>query len=157
LRGFYTRNEFNAWDVIQRIHWDYQHAREIGVISAYDIGPVRWSWLCHYATNFCGDDGWVYKLRGEFRRFNYVGDTTRFDGSVVGRRVIEGVGAAVDLEFSGRNQRGDVNTVAKATVLLASREHGPVVLPEPPPVPANIGPRRDVQGGRRTATGQRWK
>lgn len=147
LRGFYTRDEFNAWDVIQRIHWDPAHARDVGVASAYDIGPIRWSWLCHYATNFCGDDGWVYKLRGEFRRFNYVGDTTRFDGSVVGRRVIDGIGPAVDLEFSGRNQRGDVNTVATATILLASREHGPVVLPEPPPVPTEVGPRRDRQGG----------
>jgi hypothetical protein len=82
-------------------------------------------------------------------RFNYVGDTTWFDGTVVGRRIVEGVGPVVDLEITGRNQRGDVNTVAQATVLLASRQHGPVVLPEPPNPPAEVGPRRDVQGGRR--------
>jgi acyl dehydratase len=149
LRGFYTRNEFNSWDVIQRIHWDREHAQDIGVASAYDIGPIRWSWLAHYCTNFCGDDGWVYKLRGEFRRFNYVGDTTRFTGAVVDKRVVEGVGPAVDLEFSGVNQRGDTNTLGRATILLPSREHGPVVLPEPPPLPTDVGPRPEGQGVRR--------
>jgi len=147
LRGFYTRDEFNSWDVIQRIHWTPDHAREIGVASAYDIGPVRWSWLSHYATNFCGDDGWVYKLRGEFRRFNYIGDTTFVTGTVTDRHFIDGIGPAVDLEIKGTNQRGDVNTVATATILLASREHGPVKLPDPPPIPTEVGPRRTEQGG----------
>lgn len=146
LRGFYTRTEFNGWDTIQRIHWEPEHAREIGVVTAYDVGPIRWSWLCHYATNFCGDDGWVYRLRGEFRRFNYVGDTTRITGVVTKRQVIEGIGPAVELDVTGTNQRGDVNTLGSATVLLPSRDLGPVVLPEPPPVPADVGPRRDTQG-----------
>ena len=148
LRGFYTRNEFNAWDVIQRIHWDGEHARAIGVQAAYDIGPIRWSWLCHYATSFCGDDGWIYKLRGEFRRFNYVGDTTWLRGRVAARTILPEVGPAVEVEITGTNQRGDINTLGKAVVLLPSRKSGPVVLPEPPAPPSHVGPRRTAQGVR---------
>jgi len=142
LRGFYTRNEFNAWDVIQRIHWEPETARQIGVVSAYDIGPMRWSWLVHYCTNFVGDDGWLFRLRGEFRRFNYMGDTTWLRGVVTAKRDDPEVGPCIEVDITGTNQRGKVNTVGTAVMLLASRARGPVVLPEPPPRPSNIGPRR---------------
>ena len=38
----------------------------------------------------------------------------------------------VDLEVWGENQRGEVTTPGHATVLLPSREHGAVRLPDPP-------------------------
>jgi len=38
----------------------------------------------------------------------------------------------VDLMVKMTNQRGTVTTICEATVLLPSREHGPVLLPEPP-------------------------
>ncbi len=37
-----------------------------------------------------------------------------------------------DIEIKGENQRGDVTTPGHATILLPSREHGPVRLPDPP-------------------------
>ena len=39
---------------------------------------------------------------------------------------------AVDLDIWGENQRGDTTTPGHAMILLPSREHGPVRLPEPP-------------------------
>jgi hypothetical protein len=39
---------------------------------------------------------------------------------------------AVDVELEARNQRGEVTTPGHATILLPSREHGPVRLPDPP-------------------------
>ncbi|MEY2570728.1 MAG: hypothetical protein QOE63_1078, partial [Acidimicrobiaceae bacterium] len=47
---------------------------------------------------------------------------------------------AVDLELEARNQRGEVTAPGHATILLPSREHGPVRLPDPP------GGATDLQG-----------
>jgi acyl dehydratase len=138
LRGFYTRNEFNAWDVVQRVHWEPELARAVGVPAAYDIGPMRWAWLIHAVTNWCGDDAWVFRVRGEFRAFNYMGDTTWITGRVTGRRVDDELGPLVELALEGTNQRGQQNITGQATVLVASREHGPVRLPDPPPLPPEI-------------------
>jgi len=132
MRGFYTKNQFNAWDSVQRVHWDAELAREVGVPMLYDIGPMRWAWLVHYCTNFAGDDGWVFHVRGEFRKFNYFGDTTWLTGTVTTKHVSAELGPAIDIKVSGKNQRGDENIAGIATILLASREHGPVKLPPPP-------------------------
>lgn len=142
LRGFYTRNEFNAWDVIQRIHWEPETARQIGVVSSYDIGPMRWSWLVHYCTNFIGDDAWLARLRGEFRRFNYIGDTTWMTGTVVDKHDSSPLGPSIEIDITATNQRGKANAVGHAWVQLASRERGPVVLPDPPARPMTARPRR---------------
>jgi acyl dehydratase len=135
LRGFYTRNEFNAWDVVQRVHWDAGLAKEVGVPLIYDIGPMRAAWATHYCTNFAGDDGFVHYLRYEFRHFNYFGDTTWIRGTVTDARVDDELGPLLEIEIRGENQRGQENMSGAAEILVASREHGPVDLPAPPPLP----------------------
>lgn len=129
LRGFYTKNEFGAWDVVQRVHWEPELARRVGVPAAYDIGPMRWAWLIHYCTNWCGDDAWLFRVRGEFRKFNFMGDATWISGSVTDRRIDPVLGPAIELAVTGTNQRGQANINGTATILVASREHGPVRLP----------------------------
>jgi acyl dehydratase len=138
MRGFYTKNEFGAWDVVQRVHWDTELARKVGVPATYDIGPMRWAWLLHYCTNWCGDDGWVFRVRGEFRKFNYMGDTTWITGRVTDVRVDAELGPAVDIEVTGTNQRGQQNINGSATLLVASRSHGAVRLPDPPETPDHL-------------------
>jgi acyl dehydratase len=132
LRGFYSLDDFGAWDAIMRIHWQDETARKIGVTAAYDIGPVRWTWLVHYCTNLAGDDGWVYRVRGEFRRFNYIGDTTWIDATISEKRVDPELGPLIELDLTGENQRGQQNIRGSATILLSSRELGPVRLPASP-------------------------
>jgi len=46
--------------------------------------------------------------------------------------LVDGDRPAVDLELTGENQRGECTTPGHATILLPSREHGPVRLPDPP-------------------------
>jgi acyl dehydratase len=138
MRGFYTKNEFGAWDVVQRVHWDTELARKVGVPATYDIGPMRWAWLIHYCTNWCGDDGWLFRVRGEFRKFNYMGDTTWITATVTGARIDAELGPLVDIEVTGTNQRGEQNINGDATLLVASREHGPVRLPDPPATPDHL-------------------
>lgn len=129
---FFRRDELNVPDVQQRVHWDPSWAAKAGSPAIYDYGRMRETWLIHLCTDWMGDDAWLWKLDCEFRRFNYVGDTHWMRGRVTRKYVADDVGPAVDLEIWGENQRGEVTTPGHASVLLPSREHGPVRLPEPP-------------------------
>ena len=129
---FFRPDDLNVPDVQQRVHWDPAWAAKAGSPAIYDYGRMRETWLIHLCTDWMGDNAWLWKLDCEFRQFNYVGDTHWMKGRVVRRYRDELAGPAVDLEIWGENQRGDVTTPGHATVLLPSREHGPVRLPTPP-------------------------
>jgi hypothetical protein len=79
-----------------------------------------------------GDDAWLWTLDCEFRRFNYVGDTQWLSGTVTRKYLAEGDRPAVDVDLAATNQRGEVTTPGHATILLPSRDRGPVRLPDPP-------------------------
>ncbi|MGZ4694944.1 MAG: FAS1-like dehydratase domain-containing protein [Acidimicrobiales bacterium] len=129
---FYHRDDQNVPDVMQRVHWDPEFARRSGNPTTFDYGRMRETWLIHLCTDWMGDDAWLWKLDCEFRKFNYVGDTQWLNGTVVRRYLAEGDRPAVDLDLDVVNQRGEVTTPGHATVLLPSRDHGPVRLPDPP-------------------------
>jgi acyl dehydratase len=132
LRGFYSRDEYNAWDTVQRVHWDKDLAEKVGVRMMYDIGPVRQFHISNYLTNFAGDDAWIHRIKFEFRRFNYMGDVTWLTGEITDARVDEKLGPLIEIEMRGTNQRGQENIRASSTILVASRKHGPVKLPKAP-------------------------
>jgi acyl dehydratase len=129
---FYVPDALGVPDVQQRVHWDVEAAKQVGNPSTYDYGRMRETWLVHLCTDWMGDDAWLWKLDCELRLFNYVGDATWLGGEVVRKYLAEGDRPAVDLEIRGTNQRGVVTCPGHATVLLPSREHGPVRLPDPP-------------------------
>jgi hypothetical protein len=137
---FFHRDPLNIPDVMQRVHWDPEFARRSGNPSTFDYGRMRETWLIHLCTDWMGDDAWLWRLDCEFRLFNYVGDTQWVRGTVARRYLADGNRPAVDLDLECVNQRGQVTTPGRATVLLPSREHGPVRLPEPP------GAATDLQG-----------
>jgi acyl dehydratase len=131
---FYHRDDLGVWDAMQRVHWDPEFARRSGNPSTFDYGRMRETWMIHACTDWMGDDAWLWRLRVEFRKFNYVGDVQWITGTVVRKHLVtdaNGVHPAVDLELAATNQRGEVTAPASATVLLPSREYGPVVLPAP--------------------------
>jgi hypothetical protein len=132
LPRFFRPDDLNVPDVQQRVHWDQEWARRAGNPAVYDYGRMRETWLIHLCTDWMGDDAWLWKLDCEFRRFNYVGDTHWMRGRVSRTFLAEGDRCAVELEIWGENQRGEVTTPGHATVLLPSRRHGDVRLPEPP-------------------------
>ncbi len=134
MRGFYSRDDYNAWDCVQRVHWDAELASTVGVQRMYDIGPMRYMMLCHYLTNFAGDDGWVHEIRYELRSFNYVGDVTWIDGMITDVRDDPALGPLIELSVTGTNQRGQRNIQATATILVASRVKGLAKLPNGPAV-----------------------
>jgi acyl dehydratase len=129
---FFHRDDLNIPDVMQRVHWDPAFARRSGNPTTFDYGRMRETWLIHLCTDWMGDDAWLWKLDCEFRRFNYVGDTQWARGTVARRYLAEDGRPAVDLELTMTNQRGEETTPGHATILLPSRQHGPVHLPDPP-------------------------
>jgi hypothetical protein len=137
---FYHRDELGVPDVMQRVHWDPAYARRAGNPTTFDYGRMRETWLIHLCTDWMGDDAWLWRLDCEFRKFNWVGDTHWMRGRVTKRYVADGDRPAVDLDVRGENQRGETTTPGHATILLPSREHGPVRLPDPP------GGANDLQG-----------
>ncbi|MCB1250706.1 MAG: MaoC family dehydratase N-terminal domain-containing protein [Acidimicrobiales bacterium] len=129
---FFRPDDLNVPDVQQRVHWDPEWARAAGNPAIYDYGRMRETWLIHACTDWMGDDAWLWKLDCEFRQFNYVGDTHWVRGTVTDVYLAEGDRPAVDVELAAVNQRGVTTTPGHATILLPSREHGPVRLPDPP-------------------------
>src|SRR5690606_616 len=83
-------------------------------------------------TDWMGDDAWLWRLDCEFRLFNYVGDLHTITGVVTRKYLADGDRPAVDLDLAATNHRGEVTTPGHATILLPSRAHGPVRLPDPP-------------------------
>lgn len=128
---FFIENAMGIPDVAQRLHWESEWSQQIGNPMAYDYGIMRECWLNHYLNDWVGDDGWVFRQHDEMRKFNYIGDAHVLTGEVVDKRVEDGR-CYVDVEMRATNQRGTVTAPGNATLILPSREHGPVVLPEPP-------------------------
>ncbi|MEU4657425.1 MaoC family dehydratase N-terminal domain-containing protein [Streptomyces sp. NPDC023723] len=128
--GLYPPNARNIPDTVQRLHWEPERAKELGIPMSYDYGGMRETWLTHALTDWMGDDGWLFRLRCEHRKFNYIGDTTWVRGTVVDKAQVDGRNE-VHLEVSCHNQRGEVSTPGRAVVLLPTRD-APVRLPDPP-------------------------
>lgn len=113
-------------DVPELVHIFDAFARTIGVERAYDYGHQRMSWLCNFFTNWMGDDGYLWKMSGDLRVFNQVGDVTTFEGKIV-KKYIEDEKCCVDIEAGAKNQRGENSMPPNvSTVVLPSREHGAV-------------------------------
>jgi hypothetical protein len=131
IPAFYFRDAYgiplSAWTC----HFEEEIARAAGNPLPYDVGVMREAWLTTLLTNWVGDDGWVYRTRVEARRFNYLGDVQWCRGIVIDKRVEDDL-YVVDIEMHCENQRGEITTPGNATVILPSREHGPVKLPLPP-------------------------
>lgn len=137
VNAHHPDREFGFYDPSMKIllnielpHIDDKLAKRVGAPGAYDFGRERITWLSMLLTNWMGDDGFLWKLRAELRRFNIIGDVTWCKGKVV-RKHMDGGKYCVDIECWGENQRGEVTMPGTATVILPSREHGPVVYPEP--------------------------
>jgi acyl dehydratase len=127
---FFSRNEHNAWDIVERVHWDGAMARAIGNPAAYDFGRMRSAFVSHVVTNWMGDDAWLWKMSSEYRRFNFIGDMQWVKGRVTGKS-IEAGHHVVDIAIACENQRGEISAPGNARVILPSRAGDETRLPVP--------------------------
>ncbi len=130
---FFRPDDLNIPDVQQRVHWDPEWARRAGNPAIYDYGRMRETWL----------DPPLHRLDGRRRvalearlpvppvqlRRRHALDAR---AASCAKYLADGDRPAVELDAAGENQRGETTTPGHATILLPSREHGPVRLPEPP-------------------------
>jgi acyl dehydratase len=104
----------------ERVHWDSELARAVGVPAAYDYGPERISWLGHLMTDWIGDDGFLKRLNVQVRKHNIIGDLTICTGTVT-RTWQEGDEHLVEVAVECRNQRDEPTAVGMAVAALPTR------------------------------------
>ena len=109
-----------ALEAVIRVHAASDTAGVAGLPMAYDYGCQRMSWLGHPLTNWMGDDGFLKRLYGEVRRFNYVGDTTWLKGRVTGKQSADGE-HLIDLDVWAENQIGEITATGRAQVALPTK------------------------------------
>lgn len=127
--GIFTPNNLNVPDTVQRLHWEREWANELGIPVSYDYGALRETFLTNIITNWMGDDGWLWKMSCEHRKFVYTGDTYWIKGRVK-EKELTAAGGEVRLEVWVENQWGTVVSPGSATVLLPTKDK-PVELPRP--------------------------
>jgi hypothetical protein len=128
--GMFTPNWLNVPDTVQRLHWEKEWANELGIPISYDYGGLRETFLTNIVTNWMGDDGWLWKMSCQHRKFVYTGDTYWIKGRVIDKKQVDGR-HEVYLDVRVENQWGTTTSPGNAVVLLPSRTGGPVVLPKP--------------------------
>jgi len=114
------KNEMNIPDAPVRVHWENDLTRREGIPAAYDFGGQRIAWLAHMMTDWIGDDGFLKTLEGRFVKFNYLGDVQWFTATVVDK-FVKGDDHMVTCELIAVNQRDEITTTGRATVVLPSR------------------------------------
>ncbi|MFC1532115.1 MaoC family dehydratase N-terminal domain-containing protein [Thermodesulfobacteriota bacterium] len=126
--GFYDRD----WKVHLNFHENMyntmlakEHERMTG-----GIGAQRSSWIDMVLTNWMGDEGFIWKLRSEHRGQGGLGYVYWCKAKVTDK-YIKDDRYCVDIECRVEEQKGNVILSGNATVLLPSKEHGPVFYPSP--------------------------
>jgi acyl dehydratase len=111
-------NEWGVPEPPERVHWDPDLARRVGVPGAYDYGPERCSWMSHLVTDWIGDDGFARRVQVEVRRHNVLGELVTCDGTV---RSVNTATGLVELDLAAVNQDGHESARGTAEVLLPRR------------------------------------
>ena len=110
--------------------FDIKTLADRGVPRIHDAGAQRNAWRNMVFTNWIGDDGFLWKSRAEVRGFNQEGDVTWCKAKVT-KKYVSNSRYCVDIDCWCENQRHEVTMPGSGTVILPSREHGPVIYPEP--------------------------
>lgn len=114
-------NEQGVPEPPQRVHWDNQFTnRLLGLPGAYDLGPVRCSWMIQALTDWIGDDGRITKITTQYRKFNYMGDVTWAEGEVTEKFERDGK-AYVRCNLWTRNHRDEITAKGTAEAELPKR------------------------------------
>lgn len=149
MPAFFVPDEYGVPDVVQRLHWDPERAKALGIPAPYDYGQMRAAWISHLLTNWIGDDGWLAEMEVQTRGFNYHGDIHLCTGTVTAK---DGPQDVVSVDVAATNQRDEATTKGTAKVLLPSKQTGAVVLPVPDPELRGRGAR--VASARRGKVGE---
>jgi acyl dehydratase len=141
MGGFYSLNEFGAWDSAMRVHWDDEYAKSVGARRAYDYGMLRNAWLMQIVTDWMGDDAILVAIDDRIKGFNTIGDLSKISGSVVEVDESGDWPEVVCAVECFNPQRDEMTALGTVRVRLPSRTRG---LPEYPEPPADCGVLPDM-------------
>lgn len=113
-------NEFGIPESSERVHWDSDYARSVGVPAAYDYGPQRIGWLASLVTDWMGDDGFLESMDCQVRGFVMVSDLITLKGKVIEKEMVEGK-PKVKVEIFADNHRDQHTALGTATVVLPAK------------------------------------
>jgi len=113
-----------ALEPIFAVHYNREAAKAMGLPMQYDVGFQRHCWQIHLLTNWIGDDGWLKKSYGEYRRFVYHSDVVWITGKITEKFIDKEGESCVKIQTSAVNQRGEEVMPGHAVVALPSREQG---------------------------------
>lgn len=116
--GAGTKDPYGVWDVPERVHWEDDMARNIGMPSPYDYGPQRIAWFDHALHDWMGDDGWLSRLKVELRAPNFIGDCTWIKSVVTSKNEAE---SKIGIEMHAIDQRARVTAKGYAELVLPRR------------------------------------
>jgi acyl dehydratase len=131
MGGFYSRNEYGAWDSAMRVHWDDGFAQSVGAPRAYDYGMLRNAWIMQLVTDWMGDDALLVSVDDRIQGFNTLGDLTKLTGHVVDID-LTAEWPEVVVEVTCSNQRDEVTAKGSLRVRLPSKVGGLPTFPDPP-------------------------
>ena len=82
---------------------------------------MRYVFVCHYLTNWIGDDAFIHRLRYELRAFNYIGDMTWMSGRVTEVRDDPALGPLIEVEIAGTSAASRISLLPLPSWLPAGR------------------------------------
>ena len=110
-----------TWDFM-RIHYDADHARELGFEGAIVDGQMEGAFLAQLVIDWAGDPGALRRLGVRYHNFIYPGDTVICKGKVQ-RKFIEEPDALVECDLVVENKtRQEVAGLGTAIVALPRRQ-----------------------------------
>lgn len=125
---YHLNKKTGAKESAGRGHLEARTGGDVGMGGAYDIGPQRISWAQHMLSNWMGDHGFLHALDVAVRKPNLVGDTIWWTGHITGKTVRNGH-YIVEIDVKAVNQEQALSATGTASVVLPSRDHGPVRWP----------------------------
>ncbi len=116
-----------------RIHYDAPFAKDVdGLPDVLVNGSWKQQVLCQFIKDWVGREGWLWKIKFQFRGMDPAGNTIIAGGKVSELAEHEGLGyALIDIYLT--NQVDEITTNGAAVAVLPLRSGKPVPFPFTPP------------------------
>lgn len=112
-----------------RIHYDRTFAQEHDKLPDILInGSFKQQFILQLLKDWAGPEGWVWKVKFQFRAMNRVDESLHIWARVTGKKSLQAFGL-IDLELGIRNTVGTESTPGAATIALPHRGRSPVPYP----------------------------
>jgi acyl dehydratase len=120
--GYMELNRFaGANDELVPIHMDPDYAKNVAKLpDVIVMGNLKLAYIANALTDWAGDEGWIEKLRIEYRKMDVVNTTLTAKAKVTNKYEQDGR-HLLDLDIWVENEQGEVTTPGSAVLRLPSR------------------------------------